>query len=255
MTHVLNSELLKLRTVRSTTYLLLAIAAMLLVGTLISYLMTAEWDTSTPERQQQFSSADPTVVLLPFGQFCLGVLGALAITAEHGSGMIRPVLLGVPRRPGLLLAKTAVVGGVSLVVAAVAGLLAYAAGELVTGDRPKPISAYDSFGEALPYLAANTASLVVVALVGLGLGFLIRSTAGALVTLCGLLFVMPVVSLLLPQPWDERLYSVMLPALPQQLAGDVARAPLSPLGAGLVMVAYLVVALGAGAVVLTRRDA
>lgn len=254
MTDVLNAELLKLRSVRSTAYLLLAIALTLAVGVLVSYLMTAEWDAAAPERQRQFDSADPTVPLLPFGQFCLGVLGALAITAEHGSGMIRPVLVGVPRRGRLLAAKTAVVAAVSLVVGAGTTLLAYAAGELITGDRPKPISAYDSFGEAVPTLLANTASLVLVALVGLGLGFVIRSTAGTLVTLCGLLFVLPVVSMLLPRKWGEPLYSVMLPVLPQELAGGEGL-PLSPTGAGLAMVAYAVVALGAGAVVLFRRDA
>ncbi|QFZ21779.1 ABC transporter permease [Saccharothrix syringae] len=255
MTPVLDSELLKLRSVRSTTYLLLAIALTLVVGSLVSYLMTADWDTATPERQQQFDSADPTVVLLPFGQFCLGVLGALAITAEHGSGMIRPVLIGVPRRRALLLAKTTVVTGVSLVVATVAGLIAYASGELITGDRPEPISVYASFGDAVPTLLANTASMVVVALVGLGLGLLIRSTAGTLVTLCGLLFVLPVVAMLLPAPWGERMYAVMLPVLPHLLTSDDPNATLSPPGAGLVMIAYLVIALGAGGIAFTRRDA
>jgi ABC-type transport system involved in multi-copper enzyme maturation permease subunit len=254
MTDVLNAELLKLRSVRSTAYLLVAIALTLLVGVLVSYLMTADWDTAPPERQQRFDRADPMVPLLPFGQFCLGVLGALAITAEHGSGMIRPVLVGVPRRGRLLAAKALVVTGASLVVAAVANLLAAAAGELITGDRPKPISAFDSFGEAVPTLLANTASMVLVALVGLGLGFVIRSTAGALVTLCGLLFVLPVVCMLLPRAVGEPLYSVMLPVLPQELAAD-GGLPLSPLGAGVAMVVYAVVALGAGAVSFTRRDA
>ncbi|GAA1290690.1 ABC transporter permease subunit [Saccharothrix xinjiangensis] len=254
MTDVLNSELLKLRSVRSTAYLLLAIAVMLAVGVLVSYLMTADWDVAPPERQRQFDSADPTVPLLPFAQFCLGVLGALAITGEHGSGMIRPVLVGVPRRGKLLAAKAVVVAAASLLVGAATNLLAYAAGELITGDRPKPISAYDSFGEAVPTLLANTASLVLVALVGLGLGFVIRSTAGTLVTLCGLLFVLPVVSMMLPRTWGEPLYSVMLPVLPGELVGD-GGLPLSPTGAGLVMVAYAVVALGAGAVAFTRRDA
>ncbi|ONI84981.1 ABC transporter permease [Saccharothrix sp. ALI-22-I] len=255
MTDVLNSELLKLRSVRSTTYVLLAIAASLLAGALISYLMTADWDTSPPDLRQKFGAADPGVMVVPFGQFCLGVLGALAITSEYGSGMIRTALVSVPRRKAYLLAKTLVVAGVSLVVALVTSFLAYQAGELITGDRPRPISAYDSLGDAVPTLSANTASLVLLALVGLGLGFLLRSTAGALVTLCGLLFVLPALTLLLPHPWNDRAYSVMLPTLAPQLSGELPDAPLSPLGAGLVMLAYLVLALGAGATALLRRDA
>ncbi|MDQ2583847.1 ABC transporter permease [Saccharothrix yanglingensis] len=255
MTGVLSSELLKIRSVRSTTYVLLALALMLLTGAVVSYLMTADWDVASPDRQQRFDRADPGVVVVPFGQFCLGALGALAVTSEYGSGMIRTALVSVPRRGTFLLAKIVVVGAVSLVVAALAVAGSYAAGELITGDRPKPISAYDSVGEALPTLLSDTASMVLLALVGLGLGFLLRSTAGALVTLCALLFVLPVVTLMLPPPWNERAYSVMLPNLAPQLSGAVSEAPLSPPGAALVMLAYLVVTLGAGAVALLRRDA
>lgn len=255
MTDVLNSEWLKLRSVRSTTYLLLAIVLSLLVGTLVSYLMTADWDTSPPDLQQKFGAADPGVMVVPFAQFFLGVLGALAITTEYGSGMIRTALVSVPRRAAYLLGKTAVVAGASLAVAVVTTFLSYQTGELITGDRPAPISAYASFTDALPTLLANTASLVVLSLVGLGLGFLLRSTAGTLVSLCALLFVLPSLTLLLPSPWNERAYSVMLPSLAPQLSGEMSGGSLSPVQAALVMVVYVVLALGAGAAALLRRDA
>ncbi|MGM1059178.1 ABC transporter permease [Saccharothrix sp. Mg75] len=255
MTGVLSSELLKIRSVRSTTYLLLAIALTLLAGAVISYLMTADWDTAPPDRQQRFDRADPSVIVVPFAQFCLGALGALAVTSEYGTGMIRAALVSVPRRGAFLLAKTAVVAAVALVVGALAVGASYAAGELITGDRPEPISAHASLGDALPTLLADTASLVLLALVGLGLGFLLRSTAGALVTLCALLFILPVVTLLLPPPWNERVYAVMLPNLAPQLAGTVPEPPLTPSAAALTMVVYLVLVLGAGATALLRRDA
>ncbi|MEU7527560.1 ABC transporter permease [Saccharothrix sp. NPDC042600] len=255
MSGVLASEFLKLRTVRSTFYLLLVLVLAWLAGVLVSYLMTADYDSQPPEVQVNFGAADPGMVVLPFGQFVLGAVGAFAVTTEYGSGMIRTALTAVPRRGSLLLAKTAVVGGVSVVVGGVATLLGFLSGEWITGDRPKPISAYDSFGEALPTLLANTASLTMMGLFGLGLGFLLRSTAGVLVTLCGLLFVLPGITLLLPAPWNDRLYSVMPPVLAPQLAGELPGAPLSPWAAGVAMVVYLVVALGGGAAVLLRRDA
>ncbi|GAB2964764.1 ABC transporter permease [Saccharothrix stipae] len=255
MTDLLNSEWLKLRSVRSTTYILLAITAALLGGVLVSFLMTADWDTSPPDLQQKFGSADPGMLVVPFTQFCLGVLGAMAITSEYGTGMIRTALVSVPQRKAYLLAKTLVVAGASLAIALVASLLAYQAGEWITGDRPHPISAYDSFADALPGLLANTASMVLLGLVGMGLGFLLRSTAGALVSLCALLFVLPTLTLVLPQPWNERAYSVMLPVLAPQLSGDITDPLLSPLGAGLTMVAYLIAAVGAGTIALLRRDA
>ena len=255
MTDVLNSEWLKLRSVRSTTYVLLAIAVCLLGGALVSYLMTADWDTSPPDLRQKFGAADPSAMVVPFTQFCLGVLGALAITSEYGSGMIRTALVSVPQRKSYLLAKTVVVAGASLLIGLVTTLIAYQTGELITGDRPEPISAYTTFGEAVPTLLANTASLVLLGLLGLGLGFLLRSTAGALVTLCALLFVLPSLTLILPHPWNDRVYSVMLPSLAPQLSGEMSGTPLSPVQAGLVMVAYLVLALGSATTTLLRRDA
>ncbi|WP_367127183.1 ABC transporter permease [Saccharothrix sp. HUAS TT1] len=255
MTAVLNSEWLKLRSVRSTTYVLLAIVIALLGGVLVSYLMTADWDTSPPDLQQKFGAADPSILVVPFTQFCLGVLGAMAITSEYGTGMIRTALVSVPRRRDYLVAKTAVVAAASLAVALLVTLPAYLAGEWITVGRPSPISAHDSFGEALPELLANVASMVLLALVGMGLGFLLRSTAGTLVSLCVLLYVLPTLTLILPSPWNERAYAVMLPVLAPQLSGDIPNPLLSPLQAGLVMVAYLVLAVGAGAAALLRRDA
>ncbi|MGH3469505.1 MAG: hypothetical protein ACRDQF_17440 [Thermocrispum sp.] len=67
--------------------------------------------------------------------------------------------------------------------------------------------------------AASTAGIAVVALVAFGLGSALRSTAAALVTVTGLVFVLPVIAAFLPGPWAERVISVSLPALPDQLAG------------------------------------
>lgn len=65
----------------------------------------------------------------------------------------------------------------------------------------------------------------------------------------------PSLSMLLPPLWDERVYAVMLPNLAGQLAGTVPDAPLSPLGAAVTMLGYVVLALAAGVAVLRRRDA
>ncbi|MCE7001218.1 ABC transporter permease [Saccharothrix sp. S26] len=255
MTDVLNSEWLKLRSVRSTTYVLLAIVLCLLGGALVSYLMTADWDTSPPDVQRQFGAADPSAMVVPFTQFCLGVLGAMAITSEYGSGMIRTALVSVPQRKTYLLAKTVVVAGASLLIGLATTLVAYEIGELITGDRPHPISAYTTFSDAVPTLLANTASLVLLGLLGLGLGFILRSTAGALVTLCALLFVLPSLTLILPAPWNDRVYSIMLPALAPQLSGEMSGTPLTPPQAALVMLTYLLLTLTTATITLLRRDA
>ncbi|HEX6339560.1 ABC transporter permease [Umezawaea sp.] len=250
---VVASEWLKVRTVRSTWYLLLGVVGVLAVGTVVSILMTAEWDRSTPEIRAAFASADPTVFVVPFAQFAFGVLGALVATSEYTNGMIRTVLAGVPRRLVVMASKTVVVGVGSLVLGTVVSLLSYGVGAVVTGDRPAPI-AVEPFAEALPSLLANGVGSAVIALVGLGFGLLTRSTAGALVTLCVLMFVIPIVAVLLPAPWNNRVVSVTLLYLPSQFSGALT-GQLSQAEAFTVMLVYLVVALGAGAVVLVRRDA
>jgi hypothetical protein len=249
------SEWLKVRTVRSTAYLVAAIAVVLGLGCLVSYLMTAEWDRSTPDIQAVFAAADPSVMVIPFVQFAFGAMGALVITSEYGNGMIRTVLIAVPQRIAVLLAKIVVVATGALACGLAVSFLAFGAGELITGDRPGPIGGFASWSDAFPTLMANGVSVALGALVGLGLGLLLRSTAGALVTLCGLMFVLPVVASLLPGPWNFRIVSITLPYLAPQLSGTLERPWLTPAWAGIVMVAYLVVALGAGAVALVRRDA
>ncbi|AXX29632.1 ABC transporter permease [Actinosynnema pretiosum subsp. pretiosum] len=255
MTALLSSEWLKLRTVRSTAVLLAVLALALLGGAAIAYLMTADWDQAAPEVRLRFEAADPALPVVPIGQFCLGVLGALAITAEHGGGMIRPALVAVPRRGAFLAAKTLVVAATATALALLLSLAATGLGEWITGDRPVPIAAFPELSDAWPTVLANALVMAVSALVGLGLGFAVRSSAGALTTLSVLQFVIPTASLLLPRPWNEYVYGTSLAALAPQLAGAQPDPLLSPWGAGLAVALHAVLALGAGAVVLLRRDA
>jgi ABC-2 type transport system permease protein len=255
MIDVVASEWLKVRTVRSTYYLLLVAVLALLFGAVISYLMTADYDRSTPQLRAAFASADPSVFVMPFTQFAAGVIGALAITSEYAGGMIRTVLVAVPRRVSVLVAKVVVVGGGTLVLGQLVSFLAYGAGAVIIGDRPAPLAQFASFGDALPSVLANGLSIAVVALVGLGFGLLLRSTAGALTTLCFLMFVLPMVAVLLPEPWNDRLVSVTPLYLTPQFSGVIEDAPLTPGWALAVLIAYPVVALTAGAVALVRRDA
>jgi hypothetical protein len=105
-------------------------------------------------------------------------------------------------------------------------------------------------------------SVLVCALLGLGLGVLLRSAVGAIVIFCLLWYILPIVALNLPEPWHDRLGSLMLNGLPDQLAHTNLSRPsvgieylLSPLGALVAMAAYALVPLGGAAVVIRCRDA
>jgi ABC-2 type transport system permease protein len=142
----------------------------------------------------------------------------------------------------------------SLVTRLVASFGMYAASWAAVGDRPAPIRPWESVESGLMTPVAGGIVVTVVALLALGLGAAIRSTAGTLVTVTVLIFVVPAMAALLPSPWDERVFGVSLVNLATALAGS-ADTVLSPVAAAIVAAAYAVIPLGAGAMVLTRRDA
>ncbi|MEV7522194.1 hypothetical protein [Streptomyces sp. NPDC091371] len=236
MRNVIASEWLKLRTVRSTHGLLAASAGILLPAAGISAAMIADWDGSTAESQALFASADPGVLVMPFAQFCLAALGALAITSEHATGTIRASSVAVPDRGRLFRAKAAVVAAVGFLAGQLIALASMAAGHLLSGDRPAPIAAATTLADAFQ----QGLLLTVSALVGLGLGAVIRSTAGTFVALAALIFVLPMLAGFLP--WDAAAY--MLPNLAALAAGPAL----------LAMAGYGGAALAAGSAAGRRRD-
>lgn len=255
MNELIAAEWLKVRSVRSTFSLLSALVVALLVGTVVSMLMTADWDGSSPAERATFPGADPGVLAVPFTQFCVAALGGLVINSEYATAMICTSLTAVPQRRRLLAAKVAVVAALSLAVGQLIAFASLFISRLITGDRPAPIAAWESVPDGLPAAFAAGLSVMVIGLVGLGLGAVLRSTAGTFVAVSTLLFVLPAMTMLLPGPWDGRISAVMLPGLASQLAGGPADALLPPAGALVVMALYVAAALGLGALALTRRDA
>lgn len=224
-------------------------AAAIVLGT------THFWDTSTPAERTGFESVDPTVAAAPFTQFLFAALGALAIAGEYGTGMIRTSLVVVPRRRSLVAGKIVVVAGVTLVAGQVLSFALVVISQLIVGDHQVPVSPWTSAGQA--YRVAASAGLVIAvsALVGLGLGALIRSVAGTLVALAGLLFVLPIVLSMLPWHWATFVRAATPFNLPSQLSHTAVQQVLTTPQALAALAIYLVAALGAGTVTFLRRDA
>jgi ABC-2 type transport system permease protein len=269
MIGVLTSEWLKLRSIRSTYYLLGVAAAGVLLAALLAWDGARLWDSLSPARRAHMAPISVEQTILPLVQLCLAVLGVLAITSEYATGMIRTSLVVVPRRLALLAAKAPVVAAIALVAGEVVMFAMFFVSRLIIGARLIPGNMAPVSSEVRVLLAAGL-SVPVFALVGVGLGTVLRSTAGALVAVVVLLFVLPTFAHFLPPPWDDRAGSAMLPSLAGQLAGAgtgegvaaafVGGSPggnalLSPLGALLVMAAYVAAALVPGAVTISRRDA
>lgn len=251
MKNALAAEWLKLRTVRAPYGLVAAIGLMVVLGGLLSWLMVQDYDTSPAAEQARFASADASVVITPVVQFCVAALGALVATSDPRLA----ALTAVPDRKRLLAAKSVLVGGAAVVIGAVALALSLGTSWLIMGDRPPPVAPWDSLGDVLPWAGAAVLSILVTGLTGLGLGLALRSTAVTIVVVGVLLWGLPAITPMLPEPWNMDASAVMVPYLVWEVAGVVDDPPLGPVAAVLTLLVYVLVTLSAGTVTLMRRDA
>lgn len=251
----LAAEWMKLRTVRSTYAFVAGCVAATLLGMLILFLLVQAYDRATPAERANFETADPTVVVLPFVGFFLGSIGAMVITSEFTTGAVGPSLLAVPQRRILLGAKATVAAAVGLLGGLVFALLACTGAGRLLGARPAPLNPWQTWTDAIPTVLGGSVVAMVTGTVAVGLGAVLRTTASTLVTLGGLVLVAPTFAHFLPTTWQLRFGSVLLPNLTPQLAGGDHPYLLSPLGAAAVLAGYVAVALGAGMLCLSRRDA
>ncbi|MEU8346379.1 ABC transporter permease [Spirillospora sp. NPDC048832] len=252
------AEWYKLRTVRSTAAVLGTVAAFVLLCALWSWYVARYWDGLSPARRATARAApaeQPLVLALPV---CAVVLGALTLTSEYSSGMIRTTLAAMPRRSGTFLAKAIVAAALMAAAAGAALAAGTVAGAVIVGDRAVP-TFQGRTAEVAAHLLWVGLETAAITLVAFGLGAVLRSTAATITGGMAVLFVLPPLVRLLPAPWDERIWS----ALPGGLANQIAAAPgssgdtgvLSPPAAVALLAAYVAAALGAGAYAFTRRDA
>lgn len=258
MSDIIGAEWAKVRSLRSTYYLLGAALLAIIAGPLLSFLMTSSWDQSSPADKAQFPGADASVVVVPFVLCVLAAFGGLVVTGEYGSGMMRTSLIAAPQRRIVLFGKTVVVAVTAFVLGQLISFAITLMELAIIGDRPAPINPWPH-GFASAAMPAFASGLLVTmgGLIALGLGAMIRSTAGMLVSVITLFYVLPSVAGFLPSPWNIRVSAVMPLNLATALANSThtISSPLSPLGAGLLMIAYVAVALGCGALVISTRDA
>ncbi|MGP3914241.1 hypothetical protein [Nonomuraea sp. 10N515B] len=178
--------------------------------------------------------------------------GILAITSESTTGMLRQTLTAVPQRRTLLMAKALVVGVISLIAGQLSSFAVFFVSQAVLGTRGIGVTL------ASPYALASVLgagfSCMVMGLVGLGVGAVLRSSAGGFIVIFALLFVVPALISLLPDPWNERIGSLTLPMASNLLPGRIPDAWLPPAGAALVLLGYIALALAAASAAISRRD-
>ena len=248
------SEWTKLWTLRSTYWTLTAaVIVMPGFGALLSAAYTRHL---TPASRAALDPASYSLSGFFLAQLAIGVLGVLVITGEYATGSIRCTLSAAPQRLMVLAAKA----GVFTVAAFAAGLAssfaAFFAGQAIFAA--KGIQAHLSDPGALRPVFGAALYLAVTGLLALGLGALIRRTAGAIAALIALVIFLPVAAGALPASWQDHLNPYLPSVAAQAIIGRTKFTPghlLSPWAGFAVSCGYTLAVLIAAAAALHHRDA
>jgi len=173
--HVLRSEWTKLRSLRSTVCTLLA-AGVLAIG------LSVLFANGAGRRLDAQGGFDPTAVSLQsfiLVQLAISVLGVLVVTSEYGTGMIRTSLTAVPRRGRLLAAKALVFGAVALVCGQVVAFTSFLVGQAILNRTGLRDAALGEPGVLRAVIGCGL-YLAMIGLLGVAVGVLTRTTAGAI---------------------------------------------------------------------------
>ena len=252
---VLASEWIILRSVRSTYLVLLfAAAAAVGIGYLVAHAKATHWATMPAAERAAFDPVSDSFTGVGLAQLAFGALGVLAISSEYATGLIRTTFAAVPRRRAVIAAKAAVVGVVTLLAGELIAFATFFTGQWALSAQHLNVTL--AHPGALRGVLAAGFYLAVTAWVGIGLGAVIRHTAGAITAMVGVVFLLPTVIGALPTPWDTRIGRFTMNQAAQQMIAQHPHAGYFSAGPSfLIVAAYAAVALAAAAVVITRRDA
>jgi ABC-2 type transport system permease protein len=246
--NVLAAEWTKLRSVRSTFWLLL-IGAAVTIG--LAVLITVGLGSGSVEvTEGGFDSAGISLLGVLLGQVAFAVVGVLAMTSEYTTGSIRGTLAAVPRRGRLLAAKFAAVGLVVLGIGTAVSVIAFLAGQAVLAGQDRAVGFGDP-GAARAVFGAG-GYLAVTALLGVAVGALLRHTVAGVLAVLGLGLGPTILGGMFPE-WlrDNVLYYLPGPAGNRIAATD----PPVEVADYLVLGGWLVVLGVLAGVVMQRRDA
>ena len=249
----LRSELTKILSVRSTYWTLLVQAAAS-IGWAVLFCAGTVSHGAGPDFNATQASLTGQVAL---GELIIVVLGALVITSEYSTGMIRTSLAVMPRRGVLYAAKAIVFAAVTLTISLITSFLDFFVGQAILASKH-----YNTTLGQPGVLRAVLLSAAIVTVFGLlayGTGAIIRHTAGAITAILGVIFLIPALAQALPNAW--------LADLLRWLPGGGALEPIarstppisghlfSAWGEFAVFSGYAAVLLAVGAWLFIRRDA
>lgn len=286
---VIASEFTKLRSVRSTYW---TIAALIIVSVGIAAIAGFGIESSLHNNPQNKAGLDATqaslIAFFELGQLIIAVVGAMSITSEYSTGMIRTSMTAMPRRGTVYLGKLIVLTTVTLVVSVVTSFIAFFVGQAALsgsglsaslfhsttvpananvtpppGGNGPPVVTFQgtdlvTSGHVLTAVIGTALFVTVVALIAFGLGAIIRHTAGAITSTIGLLFVLSIIIQILPDNWRWDIMRFFPDAAGRVISvtvGDTNPHLWSAWPQFLVTVIWAAVFIGVGGYLFSKRDA
>ena len=177
MTGQLRAELLKLRTTRTTHTLLASMVALTALVISLHALTLSTSDLSKASNQPHVFGWAATI-----GTLFAALIGGIAVTAEFRHGTIRPTLLVTPNRRRVLAAKAITAATAGLGVGLLAGGFVAAIGSLEFAIRGIPV--HLSTGDFVQLIVGSAAAAALWAVIGIGIGALVRGQVGTVIGLC-----------------------------------------------------------------------
>ena len=265
---ILRSEWIKLTSLRSTIWcygilVFLTISLALLFGVSIG-IDGAALDRDTA----QTLAVQAATVSVSFSQLVIAVLGALVITGEYGTGMIRSTLTAVPTRLPALFGKVVVFGATTFVISLVAIVVsALMSAPLLAGNGIEADLTDPGYWAALVGAAG---SLTLIGVFATAVGTIVRNSAGAIAAVLGTILVLPTIMQIfaaitaaewvvnlgafLPSNAGSRMYAYVSDA-PAMDPFGIGGLVLEPWQGALVLAAWVAGLLVLASVLLKRRDA
>lgn len=251
----LRSEWTKIRSVKSTIWTLGAVIIVSVGLSTLGNMLQSSHTKDTPAELAHQDLVQLTMIGIYFGQLIMVVFGALAVTTEYSTGMIRTSLTAQPRRLNVYLAKLVVVALTALVVGEIISFASF----FIAGhfwSSAKGVSLTLSTPGALQAVLGGGLYLAVTALLTFGIGSALRHTAGAIVLGVSLLFVINILAGFLPDSMRPNVQKW----LPAEAGGQVWATQHDPSDFGAwsgfaVYAGYAAIALLLGLWVFKRRDA
>jgi hypothetical protein len=252
---VIRSEWTKLWTLRSTRWsLLLAFVAQAGLGPLIAVIEMARWSHLSLQDRLTINPIDHSLGGWHLAQLAVAILGVMTITGEYHTGMIRSSLMAAPKRLPVLWAKLLVFTAVTLVLMLIAAFIGFLGGQAIFTQHHVDVAL--SAPHALRTVFGAALFTTVTGAMCIGLGTIVRRTAGGIALFVGVFFVLPGLIEILPSDTANAIH----PYLPSNAGGAVAQALADPnqfsaWGGFALFCGYTLAVIAIAAVLLLRRDA